>query len=145
MVPAVTEVVLVPELVALDGDELVKAYVVLRHAVLALVEVEGRDEVRRPVVAAGAESVQVTVRPAHHGLDHVVQPGQRQVAGQLEPPPDRWLRSVQVEANAEAAHLGGGRPQRRLGRLQLLEDAGDPPAEKGIEQSPALFGRGARQ
>jgi hypothetical protein len=57
MVPAVTEVVLVPELVALDGDELVKAHVVLRHAVLALVEVEGRDEVWRPVVAAGAESV----------------------------------------------------------------------------------------
>jgi len=93
----------------------------------------------------GTESVQVTVRPAHHGLDHVVQPGQGQVAGQLEPPPDRWLRSVQVEANAEATDLGGGRPQRRLGRLQLLEDAGNPPTEKGIEQSPALFGRGARQ
>jgi hypothetical protein len=47
VIPAITEVVLVPELVALGGEELVEPYVVLQHAVLALLEIKARDEVRR--------------------------------------------------------------------------------------------------
>src|SRR5680860_742242 len=44
VVPAVTEVVLVPEPVALSCHQLVEPYVALQHAVLALVEIEVRDE-----------------------------------------------------------------------------------------------------
>jgi len=62
VVPAVTEVVLVPERVALDGDELVKAYVVLRDAVLALVEVEGRDRPRWGATAASAQPIATSRR-----------------------------------------------------------------------------------
>jgi len=69
VVPAVAEVVLVPELVALDGHQLVQAHVVLQHALLALVDVEARDEVRRVVITPGAEPVQVAVGPpAEHGI-----------------------------------------------------------------------------
>jgi hypothetical protein len=80
---------------------LVEPYVVLQNAVLALLEIKVCDEVRRPVVAARAEPMQVAVVPAHRGLDHVVQPGQGQVARQFEAPPHRRLRPVQVETHSD--------------------------------------------
>lgn len=81
MVPAVPEVVLVPELIALGGHHLVEPDVVLEQAIVALVEVETRDEVRRAMVVTGAEPVQVTVVPPHRRLDYVMQPGQGEVTG----------------------------------------------------------------
>ena len=145
MVPAVTEVVLVPELVALRVEELVEADVVLQQALVSLVEVEARDEVRRSVVTSGAEPVQVAVGPTHRGLDHVVQPGQGQVAGQVEAPPHRRLRAVQVQAHPEPANLGRDREQRRrLVALELLEDAGHLPAHQRVEQRSVLLGAGSR-
>ena len=144
VVPAVAEVVLVPELVALLGDELVESYVVLERPVLALVDVEARDEVRRAVVAAGAEPVQVAVGPAHRRLDHVMHPRQAEVTGQLESAPDRRLRAVQVQAHPEPADLGRDREQRRrLVALQLLEDAGHLPAHQRVEERLVLLGAGA--
>lgn len=139
MVPAITEVVLVPELVSLHSEELVEPDVVLQQAVLALVEVEVRDEVRRPVVSAGSKAVQVAVGPAHRHLDHVVNPGQREVPGHLEAPPDRRLRAEQIETHAESGSLGRRWAQRGLrGGVELLEDAGDPPAEQGFEECLVL-------
>ena len=141
VVPAVTEVVLVPDGVALGADQLVEADVVLQHALLSLVDIEGGDEVRRSVVAAGAEAVQVAVGPAHRGLDRVVHPGQRQVAGQVEAPPDRCLHAVQVQPDTEPGHLRRARAQLGLrGGVEILEDARDVPAEQRLEECLLLLG-----
>ncbi len=140
VVPAVSEVVLVPERVALVAQELVEPYVVLQHPLVALREVDVRDEVRRAVVSPGAEPMEVRIGPAHRDLDDVMQLGQRQVARQLETPPDRGPRAVQVQPDPEAARLRRHREQlRRLVQLQPLEDAGDLPAHQRIEEGPALF------
>ena len=108
VVPAVTEVVDVPDGVALRTDQLVEAYVVLQHALLAFVDIEGGEKVWRSIVPAGAEAVQVAVGPAHRGLDRVVHPGEGQVARQVEPPPDRRLRADQIQPQLEPDTSGGG-------------------------------------
>ena len=127
------------------GEELVEADVVLQHAFLALVEVEVVTKYGDRWSLAGAEPVQVAVGPAHRGLDHVVQPRQGQVARQLEAPPDRRLRAVQVQAHPEPANLGRDREQgRRLVALELLEDAGHLPTHQRVEQRSVLLGAGSR-
>ena len=71
-------------------------------------------------------------------------PRQREVTGQLEAPPDRRLRSVQVQAHAEAARCDRNRKERRLRpRVELFEDAGDLPAHQRIEERLALRRAGA--
>ena len=122
VVPAVTEVVLVPEAVTGTGQHLIEPDPVFEHAVLALLDVERCDEVWRPGIAARAESVQVAVEPPHRGLDHPVQPGEGEVAGQLEPPPHRGLGTDQVEPDPKAADAGRGITDHGLGGSQRILD-----------------------
>lgn len=146
VVPAVTEVVLVPELVALLPEELVESYAVFERPVLALLDVEGRDEGRRAAIASGAEPVQVAVGPTHRCLNHVMHPGQGEITGQLQSAPDRRLGAVHVQAHAEPADLCRDREQRRrLVVLELLEDAGHLPVHQGVEERHRLLGAGFGQ
>ncbi|WKV16250.1 hypothetical protein LP422_22185 [Janibacter limosus] len=124
VVPVVPEVVLVPEPVTLGGHKLVRAHVVLQHAVLALGEVEAGDEVRRPAIDTGAEPVQVAVGPPHGCPDHFVQTGQRQIAGQLEAPPHRGFGAAQIEADPEAPGDVRNREHLRSGLLQQVPHRG---------------------
>ena len=64
-----------PIAISLDTRELATRY--------TLMPVELRDEVRRAVIAARAEPMQVAVGPPHRRLDHVMQPRQRQVTREL--------------------------------------------------------------
>nr|WP_246136319.1 hypothetical protein [Leekyejoonella antrihumi] len=67
------------------------------------------DEVGHGVGRAGGqvEAVQVCALPAHRDLQDVVQVLQRGVAGDLQQPPDRRRRALQVHADRE--RLQGGR------------------------------------
>ena len=118
VVPAVPEVVLVPEPVTGAGQHLIEPDAVFEHAVLALLDVERCDEVRRPGIAARAEPVQVAVEPPHRGLDHHMQPVEGEVAGQLEPPPHRRLGTDKVEPDPKAANAGRRITDHRLGDSQ---------------------------
>lgn len=103
VVPSVAEVALVPEFVALLGEDLVEAYVGLGYAFVALIEVELGREARRTVVVAHAEPMQMRVVPPHRGLDRDVHPWEGQVAGKLEAAPEGRLGAVQVESDPEPA------------------------------------------
>lgn len=120
-----------------------ESHVVLERPLLALVEVEVGDEVRRAVVTAGAEPVQVAVGPAHRGLDHIMQSRQGQVTGQLEAAPDRRPRTMQIQTHPEPAALARDRQQcRSLVALQPVEDAGHLSAHQRVEERLALLRAG---
>ena len=115
MRPAIAEVVVIPEPVALISDDLVEAHIVFEHPLVALVEVELGEELGSVAVIARAEAVQVAVGPSHRRLDHLVQPREEDVAGNLDASPHRRLRALQVDTDTEAPHRSGDGEELRLG------------------------------
>src|SRR5699024_1273849 len=89
--------------------------------------------------AAGAEGVQVTVRPAHCRLEHCVQAGERQVTGKLDASPDRGTGVAEVDAETESLRGSRDGSERRFGPPRRNGYAG----ESG-EKSLALRLRGLR-
>ncbi len=133
--PAVTEVVLVEEPIALLGDGLVESDRPLGGALQALGLVVGRQErLCHPILhfRPHHEVVQMRVGPPHRHLQDVVQLRQFQVAGQPKTPPDRRLRPVQVDPHDERRTIRTPRQQHRT-------LAGNRPVEAvgPLERSPS--------
>ena len=57
MRPAIAEVVVVPEAIALVGDDLIETHLVFEHPLVALIEVELREELGSVPAIARAEAV----------------------------------------------------------------------------------------
>jgi hypothetical protein len=96
-------------------NHLVEPDVPFEHALVALLDVEVGEERGDSVVSGGThrEVVQMAVRPPHRGLEDVVQPVEGQVAGDLEPPPDR--RPGAVEVDTQPVRRDGLGHRTRLG------------------------------
>lgn len=106
--PVVTEVVHVEEPVAFHAQQLVKTDVPLEHALVALFEIEVRQEpcaAPAELLRAGLETVQVTVEPSHGFLEDGMELLEREVAADVEVPPDRRLSVVELERDAKRGDL----------------------------------------
>lgn len=88
MLPPVAEVVVVPEPIAHFRDDLVEASIVLEQAFIAHFDVEPGQKRGWVAVVARVERVQMAVHPAHRHLQHVVQAIEREIAGDVDAPPD---------------------------------------------------------
>jgi len=88
VVPVVAEVVGVAQRAVQRGGDLLQRHRCFRAA--TQVGVGGTE-----TAVGGFEDVQVAVVPAECDLDDGVQPGEADVGGHLEAPPDRWLRAPQ--------------------------------------------------
>lgn len=79
------------------------------------------------MITTSAEPVQVAVGPSHRGLDHLVHLRQRQVASELEPPPDRRVRPAQVETHLKAADIRDRAGIGRRGHVDEVKHQGPRP------------------
>lgn len=110
MLPPVTKVVDVGQLVAGGAEDLVEANIGLTGAVVALLLfVERRDEVGLvvAVVSSGLEAMQVGVGPSHRRLKQRVHRVKGQVTSQGQTPPDPGLRPSELDAEGEQTRLVG--------------------------------------
>jgi hypothetical protein len=91
VVPRISEVVEIAQVVSRLREHLVQAYIALRRTDLALVDLAVGEQA--VVVAGGRELVQVRVRPAHACLEDPVHGAEVESTVELEPPPD-WRLAV---------------------------------------------------
>ena len=52
-------------------------------------------------IPTGGETPEVVARPVEGGLEHVMNVGQGQIRAQLQSPPDRWGRAVEVDTHRD--------------------------------------------
>jgi hypothetical protein len=104
-----------PESVADLGNHLVESNLILDDPLVALVQIELGDEVRRVVVRAGAKPMQMGVVPPHCALDHRVQLAESQVSGQYQATPDWRLGKPEIQPDIQTT-------QQYLGRLPDADD-----------------------
>lgn len=113
VLPVVAEVIVVKQLLAGIHQDLVQPDVLLGDPGLAFFYLKGaqvmlslRAVTRRP----GAELVQVPVGPAEGCLDDLVDLIEKQVRGQLQPPPERRPGPPEVDPETVGDDLGATRP-----------------------------------
>jgi hypothetical protein len=113
VLPAVTEVVVINQLVTGINQYLIKAHVLLGDPRLAFVYLEGAQVMLglgTVMSGPGAELVQVTVGPAERHLDNVVDLVEKQIRRQLKPPPQWRLGSLQIDPDAVNDDVTAARP-----------------------------------
>src|SRR5699024_10032692 len=111
--PAVAEIVVVPQPVALGGEHLVQPGISLEDALLTLrVDIESGEEMRRRNVVARSKSMQMALEPPHGCLEDVMERVEREVTRKVEPPPHRGLRAAQVQPHPVTTD-GAGRLAKR--------------------------------
>jgi len=137
VLPVVTEVVIVEQLVAGIGQHLIQAHVFLGNSRLAVFHLKRAQVVLglgAVMPRTGAELMQVTVGPAERHLDDLMDLVEKQIRRQLEPAPQRRLRPVEVNPDAVSDHFAAPSPPARWRRL-LLEQAGKrrPRGEQALQ------------
>lgn len=102
VLPVVTEIVGIEQLVADLDQHLVEAHLVLGNAGLALLHLERTQIVLRVVAVVlwpTTEPMQMTVGPAERSLDNVVEIVEEQVGRELKTTPQRRFGSLEIDTD----------------------------------------------
>ena len=99
VLPVVAEIVCVEQRVADVDQHLIQPHLLLRHALVTLIDRERAQVVlglAAVVRGAAAEPVQVRIGPAERGLDDLVHFVKEQIRREFQPPPYRRPRPSQI-------------------------------------------------